>query len=217
MRAKHYSYFKKKLRNRYENETAASLVRALDYIPLAITQAAAFILRQWPRISSSIYLEEFPKSENNKGSMLYKNYGGLRRDAEATNSVVLTWQITFEQIQKERRSAAKLLSFMSLFHPQEIPKWILRSYYTKRHEYGSNNYESNYHEGGENDDNSRELNELYDDIVSDKSSHLRCWRLRSADQLPTGLVLSGAPGPPTFKSRRLVDSSSTEQHTTTRE
>jgi hypothetical protein len=29
----------------------------------------------------------------------------------------------------------------------------------------------------------------------DKSSHLRCWRLRSADQLPTGLVLSGAPGP----------------------
>jgi hypothetical protein len=32
-------------------------------------------------------------------------------------------------------------------------------------------------------------------MVSDKSSHLRCWRLRSADQLPTGLVLSGAPGP----------------------
>jgi tetratricopeptide (TPR) repeat protein len=96
--------------------------------------------------------------------MLYKNYGDLRRDAEATNSVVLTWQITFEQIQKERRSAAKLLSFMSLFHPQEIPKWILRSYYTKRHEYGGNNYESNYHEGGENDDDSRELNELNDDI-----------------------------------------------------
>jgi hypothetical protein len=32
-------------------------------------------------------------------------------------------------------------------------------------------------------------------LLSDKSSHLRCWRLRSADQLPTGLVLSGAPGP----------------------
>jgi hypothetical protein len=31
--------------------------------------------------------------------------------------------------------------------------------------------------------------------LSDKPSHLRCWRLRSADQLPTGLVLSGAPGP----------------------
>jgi hypothetical protein len=32
-------------------------------------------------------------------------------------------------------------------------------------------------------------------LLSDKSSHLRCWRLRSADQLPTRLVLSGAPGP----------------------
>jgi hypothetical protein len=31
--------------------------------------------------------------------------------------------------------------------------------------------------------------------VSDKSNHLRCWRLRSADQLPTGLVLSEASGP----------------------
>jgi hypothetical protein len=31
--------------------------------------------------------------------------------------------------------------------------------------------------------------------VLDKSSHLRCWRLKSADQLPTGLVLSEAPGP----------------------
>jgi hypothetical protein len=32
-------------------------------------------------------------------------------------------------------------------------------------------------------------------LLSDKSSHLRCWRLRSADQLPIGLMLSGAPGP----------------------
>jgi hypothetical protein len=28
-----------------------------------------------------------------------------------------------------------------------------------------------------------------------RSSHLRCWRLKSANQLFTGLVLSGAPGP----------------------
>jgi hypothetical protein len=31
--------------------------------------------------------------------------------------------------------------------------------------------------------------------MSDKSSHLRCWRLRSADQLSTGLMLSEAPEP----------------------
>jgi hypothetical protein len=32
-------------------------------------------------------------------------------------------------------------------------------------------------------------------LLSDRSSHLRCWRLRSADQLLTGLMLSGAPEP----------------------
>jgi hypothetical protein len=39
------------------------------------------------------------------------------------------------------------------------------------------------------------INLLWESLLSDKSSHLRCWRLRSADQLPTGLVLLGAPGP----------------------
>jgi hypothetical protein len=33
-------------------------------------------------------------------------------------------------------------------------------------------------------------------------SHPRCWRLRSADQLPTGLMLSGAPGPPPSSAGR---------------
>jgi hypothetical protein len=37
--------------------------------------------------------------------------------------------------------------------------------------------------------------ELDSELLLDKSSHLRCWRLRSADQLPTGLVLSEASGP----------------------
>jgi hypothetical protein len=31
--------------------------------------------------------------------------------------------------------------------------------------------------------------------VLNKLNHLKCWRLRSADQLPTGLMLSEAPGP----------------------
>ncbi|KAI1840261.1 hypothetical protein JX266_013542 [Neoarthrinium moseri] len=114
----------KKLRDKYEDEVAASLVRALDYIPLAITQAAAYILRRWPRTSCLTYLEEVRQSEKKKQSLLHKDHGDLRRDAEATTSVVLTWQITFEQIQTERRSAAELLSFMSLFHPMDTPKLL---------------------------------------------------------------------------------------------
>ncbi|KAH7016535.1 P-loop containing nucleoside triphosphate hydrolase protein, partial [Microdochium trichocladiopsis] len=122
----------KKLRDEYEEKAAALLSGALEYVPLAITQAAAYIVRRSPRISCSSYLEQFRKSEKKKESLLDRDLGDLRRDGMAANSVVVTWQITFEQIQKERRSAADLLSLMSHFDPQEIPEWVLRSYYQRR-------------------------------------------------------------------------------------
>ncbi|KXJ84605.1 P-loop containing nucleoside triphosphate hydrolase protein, partial [Microdochium bolleyi] len=126
----------KKLRDRYEEEAAGPLAQALEYIPLAITQAAAYIARRWPRISCSTYLEDFRKSEKKKKSLLDRDLGDLRRDGTAANSVVVTWQITFEQIHKERRSAADLLSLMSFFDPQGIPEWVLRSYQQLRYKIG---------------------------------------------------------------------------------
>ncbi|KAK0362327.1 hypothetical protein LTR94_019824 [Friedmanniomyces endolithicus] len=48
------------------------------------------------------------------------------RDAEANNSVPLTWQISFEHIYKTRRSAAELLSLMSFCDRLAIPESLLR-------------------------------------------------------------------------------------------
>lgn len=42
--------------------------------------------------------------------------------------MIRTWQLTFECVRKERRSAANLLSLMCLFNPQAIPEFALRSY-----------------------------------------------------------------------------------------
>ena len=118
-----------KLRERYDEQVAPNLVRALEYIPLAITHAAAYILRRTIRMSPSIYMEEFRKSDERKASLFQPpNLGDLRRDTSAANSVFTSWQITFEQIRRERRSAADLLSFMSFFNPQGIPEWVLRNY-----------------------------------------------------------------------------------------
>jgi tetratricopeptide (TPR) repeat protein len=83
-------------------------------------------------MSCSTYLDHIRKSEKKRESLLNQDLDDLRRDGTAANSVVVTWQITFEQIQKERRSAADLLSLMSLFDPREIPEWVLRSYYQRR-------------------------------------------------------------------------------------
>ncbi|RAO73452.1 uncharacterized protein BHQ10_009464 [Talaromyces amestolkiae] len=117
--------FRNKLGCASDEEGAVDLLRALDYIPLAITQAAAFINRRG-RMTASGYLDEFQRNDKKRKSLLNWDSGDLRRDESASNSVVLTWQISFEHIHEQRRSAAELLSLMSFFNPQGIPEWILR-------------------------------------------------------------------------------------------
>lgn len=51
----------------------------------------------------------------------------VRRDKESSNSIVLTWQISFEHIRQTRSSAADLLSLMSMFDRQAIPESLLRN------------------------------------------------------------------------------------------
>ncbi|SCO87692.1 uncharacterized protein FRV6_11819 [Fusarium oxysporum] len=120
--------FQNKLDGDFDSDAVTDLLRALDYIPLAITQAAAYINRRAPRISIKSYLDTFRESDKKKGSLLNRDAGDLRRYETVSNSVVTTWQVTFEQIRHERPSAAKLLSFMSFFNPQGIPEFVLYDY-----------------------------------------------------------------------------------------
>ncbi|KAF4436977.1 hypothetical protein FACUT_6014 [Fusarium acutatum] len=126
--AQGFQLFRNKLDGDFDKDAAADLLRALDYIPLAITQAAAYINRRAPRISIKSYLDTFRESDKKKGSLLNRDAGDLRRYETVSNSVVTTWQVTFEQIRHERPSAAKLLSFMSFFNPQGIPEFVLYDY-----------------------------------------------------------------------------------------
>ncbi|KAI8715206.1 hypothetical protein NCS52_01027800 [Fusarium sp. LHS14.1] len=122
--------FRNKLNGDFDRDAAADLLRALDCIPLAITQAAAYINRRAPRVSVKTYLDTFQESDKKKGSLLNRGAGDLRRNETVSNSVVTTWQVTFEQIRRERPSAAKLLSFISFFNPQGIPEFVLHDYNT---------------------------------------------------------------------------------------
>ncbi|KAK1969104.1 TPR-like protein [Colletotrichum sublineola] len=126
-----HQLLRNKLQGAHDEEVASELLQALEYMPLAITQAAAYILRQAPRASPSTYLADFRISEK-KASLLNRNMGDLRRDPSASNSIVTTWQITFDSIRQERQSAADLLAFLSFFNPQGIPEWILRSYHLSK-------------------------------------------------------------------------------------
>ena len=120
--------FEKKLGVQEDNkEDIAELVTVLEFMPLAIFQAATYIAERAPRCSVRQYLEQFRKSDSKRTSLLDYNGGQLRRDREAKNSIIITWQISFDHIRQTRPSAADLLSLMCFFDRQGIPEALLRS------------------------------------------------------------------------------------------
>ncbi|OBT52166.1 hypothetical protein VE04_08056, partial [Pseudogymnoascus sp. 24MN13] len=101
------------------------LVKELDYLPLAITQAAAYIGAKAIRMSVSKYLILYRQNEQSQSRLLGTEYGDLRRAPGVHNSVIRTWQITFDQIKQNNPQAAVLLSLMAMFDRQGIPEFLL--------------------------------------------------------------------------------------------
>lgn len=150
---------RKKVGNQPDMERGAALVEALEYMPMAISQAGAYIQQQAPRSSIGEYLEEFMKSERRKIWLLNQDEDSLRRDHSASKSVMSTWQISFESM---RRSAADLLSLMSFFDRQGIPEWLVRPL---------DNMASQDSNQRECDDDGSKRSESGNDDDSDASSH----------------------------------------------
>ncbi|KAJ4290127.1 hypothetical protein N0V88_006634 [Collariella sp. IMI 366227] len=117
----------KKLGSLPNTDVAADLVRALDLVPLAISQAAAYIQARAPRSSPEKYLAEFRESERKRSKLLEHDAGDLRRDGGASNAIFTTWQISFDYIRSKRPSAADLLSLMSFFDRQGIPGGVVNA------------------------------------------------------------------------------------------
>ncbi|CAG8306664.1 unnamed protein product [Penicillium salamii] len=111
-----------------ETPDILELVEELDFMPLAIIQAAGYIVHRKPRCSVSQYLEKLRKSEGSARKLLDYDAGHLFRDWEAKNSILVTWQISFDHIRRIRPSATDLLSLMSFFDRQGISEDLLRLY-----------------------------------------------------------------------------------------
>jgi tetratricopeptide (TPR) repeat protein len=126
MDEKHASaLFGKKLGRGHDKQQVADLLEALDFMPLAISQAAAYIRQRAPRISVAKYLSNFHRGERDRAALLETDLRDPRRDQSASNSIIVTWRMSFEHIWEQRPSAARLLSFMSFFDRQGIPEFLL--------------------------------------------------------------------------------------------
>jgi hypothetical protein len=152
-------------------------------MPLAIVQAAAYIKQRAPRCSPQQYLEEFRKSDKRKTSLLNHEAGHLRRDPEAKNSILITWQISFDHLRDTRPSAADLLSLMSFFDRQGIPEALLRRESTREstREMGRGEDESNAVEGESSSDEEASSSESNDDGFEDDVDMLRSYSFISIE------------------------------------
>ncbi|KAI7300558.1 hypothetical protein KC326_g9320, partial [Hortaea werneckii] len=108
-------------------EDMQKLADALDYMPLALAQAGAYIKQRGSTYSVGHYLTQIKKSEKSQTRLLTSGSKELRRDEEARDSIILTWQISFDTIRATRPSAADLLSLMSMYNYQGIPEYLLRT------------------------------------------------------------------------------------------
>ncbi|RFN52394.1 hypothetical protein FIE12Z_3325 [Fusarium flagelliforme] len=114
------------LLNESNQDDSKALVQALEYIPLAITHAAACI-KASALMTMADYIRRFEESEAYLVKVLGKEeYKDIRRDNSIRHAVIATWQISFAQIQETEPSAADLLALMSMFDRQGIPVCLLR-------------------------------------------------------------------------------------------
>ena len=119
--------FQKKLQDNSDNDEVLDLLQHLDYMPLVISQAAAYIQQRAPQMTVSKYLKDFQRSKKDKANLLNIAIRDRRRDSQTLHSILTTWQISFEHIQEVRPLAAQLLSLMSFFDRQGIPEELLIS------------------------------------------------------------------------------------------
>jgi tetratricopeptide (TPR) repeat protein len=105
-------------------EDANEITKALDYLPLAITQAAAYLDQN--NITIAKYLQLFRADKANTSDLLKKGIHDPGRDYEIQNSVFQTWMISFSQISKQDPRAAEVLSLMAMLDRQAISENLLR-------------------------------------------------------------------------------------------
>ena len=116
---------------KYAHEDMVDLSKELNYIPLALVQAAAFILQR--SIPITEYLDKFrTEADAERVKFLADMMSALSDNERPVDPIIVkTWYISFEHIRSNHRRAASLLSQMSFCDRQSISKIIFKETLTR--------------------------------------------------------------------------------------
>jgi tetratricopeptide (TPR) repeat protein len=106
-----------------DDHVTNALLERLAFLPLAISQAAAYIDQN--DISLARYMSLLGEQEASTIELLGKEFEDDGRYAEIQNPVATTWLVSFLQIQHVDEVASDYLSFMACINPRDIPESIL--------------------------------------------------------------------------------------------
>ncbi|KAH0538073.1 hypothetical protein FGG08_005335 [Glutinoglossum americanum] len=123
--AEHLLQCKVPMNDGREKVESTELLEALGHLPLAITQAAAFISEN--DITIAEYLEILQAGNLDTEDLLGGDLFDPGRDLEIRNSVFQTWKLSFDQIRKQKPRAAEILSLMAVLDRQAISDLLLRN------------------------------------------------------------------------------------------
>lgn len=100
-----------------EQEHAKAIAEVLDYLPLALDQAGAYI--DETKCSFPEYLDLYERQHK----VLLKRRSRLATRYRET--VATTWSISFQKIERANPISADLLRFFAFLHPDAIPEEII--------------------------------------------------------------------------------------------
>ncbi|KAI1750700.1 acyl transferase/acyl hydrolase/lysophospholipase [Xylaria castorea] len=121
--ARHYLEEKLQLDQVEDDAAATELLNQLAHLPLAITQAAAYMKRNKKSVRE--YLNLLRRTESDTTDLMSWEFYDRSRYKESQNAVALTWQVSFKQICDVNTTAAELLRFISRIEPKSIPRSLL--------------------------------------------------------------------------------------------
>jgi tetratricopeptide (TPR) repeat protein len=101
-----------------EQEAIAALAKTLGYLPLALEQAAAYILEDG--VTFTDYLDEYRQS---RLQLLEEQ---KPQTGDYPDSIATTWKINFEAVKVNNPAAADLLSLSAFLAPDNIPYELLK-------------------------------------------------------------------------------------------
>ena len=108
---------------RHDSHAIIALLEQLTFLPLAMSQATAYINKKG--ITVSDYLMLLKEQETDVVELLSKDFGDDGRYKDIQNPVAKTWLISFSQVQKLDQLAAEYLSLMACVNPRNIPQTFL--------------------------------------------------------------------------------------------